>query len=220
MIPRAFWSKLVLVSHNHLLVTPITEKENLTAREMKTYGGNFTHWVVYFLMNRDAAWETLWAENLKLLLWYFHKGNWPLANDETMMVMISPLKSSFPQGRLQEIAGRCHGVFINLDSAVGPPGLTLNPFRTEQLHHFVWTTVFIYTPAKIPEHSVGFWRTQVLLIGTHLTPPYLWPLLGICQPHRLFVPHTCEIGPRLSCLDVAMEGNAFPWRVMGLALSF
>jgi hypothetical protein len=50
---------------------------------------------------------------------FINKGNWLSVNDKNMLVMISPLKSNFPQAGLQEIACRCHGVFINLYRAVG-----------------------------------------------------------------------------------------------------
>lgn len=71
-------------------------------------------------MKRNAVWETWWAEHVKLLLWYLHKGNRLSVNNENMRVMISPLKSSFPKTRLQEIACRCHEVLLTCREHLAP----------------------------------------------------------------------------------------------------
>lgn len=147
---------------------------------------------------------------MKLLLWSLHKGNWLSANDENMLVMISPLKSNFPKTRLQEMACRCHEVFINLYRAVAPRICSKSfqdriaaPFHVNNILHLHYSKILVY--------SVAFWRMQAPPLGTYLTPPL--PVFIIHQPHRLFLfLKRLKLVPTLESLYVLLlwKGMLFP----------
>lgn len=151
-------------------------------------------------MNRNAVWETWWAENLECLLWYLHKGNWLSANNKNMLVMISPLKSSLPKTRLQEIACRCHGVLLTCIEQVAPgvySTLLLGQRScTISCEWHPWSTLhqnsstfcsFLKNPS--PDSQI-------------LSQPTFALALYISASWIISVPQTFEIGPTLgsSCL--------------------
>lgn len=159
-------------------------------------------------MNRNVVWETWWAENLERLLRYLHKGNWLLANNENMVVIISPLKSSFPKPRLQEIACRCHGVLLTCIEQVAP-----RVYSTSFSGQRNCTVACDWHPRPTPHQNsstfCSFWKTQVLLLRSYLSPPL--PLLFTHQPHGLFLflKHLKLVPTLGSYTWCFREGNAF-----------
>lgn len=76
----------------------------------------------YLLLNGNPIWETQRQKSEAASL-ELHKGKWLSSQRESMLVMISPLMSDFPQTRLWELACRCHRVSINLFKPIECPGI-------------------------------------------------------------------------------------------------
>lgn len=121
-----------------------------------------------------------------------------------MLVMISPLKSSFPQTRLQELACRCHRTFINLHRPI-----VVYPRDHPQsfLGHISCTTSCELTFLTQRQNSGTFCSFYGNL--NPVLPNLL--LLGYAIATQIAsVPQTCEIAPALGPLEEDTFSNSVP----------